>query len=481
MNVISFFTKRKVEFLVIAFFLVFLPLFSYNLGNYSLVDFDEGWFAEVARNVLVNRSPIILTFNSAPFTEHPPLGFDLIALSYIFFGINEFAARFPSAILGWGCLILVYLIGKNLINRWVGLGASLILVSSVWFIFRARSGNLDSVFLFFFLLTFYFSLKMKKNSRWIYGLVLAFAAVFLVKTLIGVSISIPVLVFLVTQRIKIPKKRLVKALFIFALSLAPWIAANLIANGWYYFEHLINVGLRRGDFIRPNLKELGNQITFQYLHFGIGKWYSLGIVSFLVLLPFAKKIKTLLPIYALLVFLIFGFLTNAKTEIWHLIPIYPFWGILISSFVYFLIYYSLKVFNKKWLKFTPVLTLLPIFLLSFYQISQFKNGIQLSGSTSSGLASVSAAARNYKEDLYLDNHFFLPSTVFYSQKKVLNIRGLGAPRNLLKGFIKDASSSSLLLTQPWRLEMDKIDKSLYKILAQKEDWMLIKLVSPVSK
>lgn len=461
--------------MIFLFFLIFLPLFVYNLGSFSLVDFDEGWFAEVARNIIKTYDPILLKFNGIPFTEHPPLGYVFIALSFIIFGVSEFAARLPSAILGWGSLIITYLIGKKIVNRLVGIGAALMLSSSVWFVFRARSGNLDAVFLFFYLLTFYLAIKIKNDSRWIYGLVLSFAAVFLVKSMIGVSILLPVFIFLIIEKIKISKKQIMHAAVLFIICLTPWIVRNFQAYGWYYFEHMISVGFRRGDFIMPNLKELGNQITFQYLHFGIGKWYSLGIISFLTLLPFVKKIKALLPIYALLIFLLFGFLTNAKTEIWHLIPIYPFWGILISSFLYFFIFYVLKVFHRKWLKFGPLLVLLPIFLLSFYQIYQFRNGVKLSDHTSSGLAVASTAARGYKDNLFLDNHYFLPSTVFYSQKNVQHIRGLPAPRNILKGFISGTASSSLLLTQKWRLDLDKIEENQYEVLAKSDDWMLIRI------
>lgn len=486
---ISLSRKYKTDLLVFFFFLLFLPLFLYNLGGYSLADFDEGWFAEVGRNVLVNREPIILTFNNAPFTEHPPLGFNLIAISYLIFGISEFAARFPSAILGWGCLILTYLIGKNLINKWVGIGASLMLVSSVWFMFRARSGNLDTVFLFFFLLTFYAGIKAKSDKRWIYGFAVSFAAVILVKSVLGISILLPVFVFWILERVKIPKKQITQALLLFIVCLTPWIVRELQVYGGNYFSHMISVGLRKGDFIVPNLRELSSQTTLQYLHFGIGKWYLLAIISLLGLLIFRKKLKRLLPIYALVIFLLFGFLTNAKTEIWHLIPLYPFLGLLIASFLYMVIYRFLHHRGSHGLASSAChprgvlkfLLLIPIFSLAFYQIYQFRNNIKLADREVNGLAAVSSAARNYKEDLYLDSDYFLPSPVFYGQKEVKHIRGLGAPRNLLKGFITEASSSSLLLTQSWRLQLDKVDGSFYETLAQKDDWMLIKLISPASK
>ncbi len=472
MDIENILRKYKTDFLAVLFFLLFLPLFLYNLGGFGLTDFDEGWYAEVARNVLVGRDPIIFTFNGAPFTEHPPLGFDLMAISYLFFGVNEFAARFPSAILGWGCLFLTYLIGKNLINRFVGIGGSLMLVSSVWFMFRARSGNLDTIFLFFYLLTFYTAIKMKTNPKWIYGLAVSLAAVFLVKSTIGLSILVPVFIYFALMKVKVSPKQIIKSIALSIICLAPWFIANMQIYGWYYFWHMVNVGLRRGAFTMPNFADLAGQTTFQYLHFGIGKWYKLGAVSLVGLLFFLKKARQLLPVYALLIFLLAGFLTNSKTEIWHLIPIYPFWGLVISAFAYFSVHYFMP--KKKTL--VPVLTLIPIFALSVYQIYQFRDGIKLFDRGLGGLATVASAAQKLEGKLYLDGHDFLPSAVFYSQKRVQHIRGLGPPQNLLSGFISAATPSSLLLTQKWRLDLDKISQSSYETLAQKEDWMLIKVI-----
>src|SRR3989344_3929241 len=145
------FTQNRHDLFCVIFLFLFLPIFFYNLGGYSLVDFDEAWFAEVARNILINRSPFLLTFNELPFIEHPPFGFWLMDGAFILFGVTEFSARFFSASLGFGSLFVVYFIGKELFNRTIGMIASLVLLSSVWFLFRARSANLDTVFLFLYL------------------------------------------------------------------------------------------------------------------------------------------------------------------------------------------------------------------------------------------------------------------------------------------------------------------------------------------
>ena len=126
-TITSLLIKHKIDLLVVSFLSLFLPLFLYNLGSYSLVDFDEAWFAEVALNILKRGNPLVLTFNGLSFNEHPPLGFILMAISFVLFGVNEFAARLPEALSAFFSLLLLYFIGKELFNRAIGLGASLIL------------------------------------------------------------------------------------------------------------------------------------------------------------------------------------------------------------------------------------------------------------------------------------------------------------------------------------------------------------------
>src|SRR3989344_3337898 len=124
------FTKNLFIFL---FLLVISPLFFYKLGQSSLVNWDEAWYAVISRNILTTGDPLNLIYNGLPYIDHPPAGFWLIALSFKLFGINEFTARLASAVAGFISLIVVYFLGKELFNRAVGITSALALSSSVWF------------------------------------------------------------------------------------------------------------------------------------------------------------------------------------------------------------------------------------------------------------------------------------------------------------------------------------------------------------
>ena len=72
--------------------------FFWNLGKTGLVDETEPLFAEAARQMLVTGDWITPYFNEVPRFDKPPLIYWLMAIAYRTVGVNEWAARLPSAI-----------------------------------------------------------------------------------------------------------------------------------------------------------------------------------------------------------------------------------------------------------------------------------------------------------------------------------------------------------------------------------------------
>lgn len=401
------------------FLFLTLPLFFYNLGAYSLVDFDEAWYGEIARNILKFGQPLFLFFNGRPYFDHPPLGFNLMALSFSLFGVNEFSARLPSALLGFGCVVLTYLIGKTLFDRLVGLSAALMLTSSVWFIFRAREADLDTPFLFFYLLCVLAAAKIKLNPKWLCVLALAFAAVLQVKSVIGISILPAIIIFLYFSRTKIKFKNIIFSLFIFVLAIIPWLISTDL-------HRELAIGLRSG------YRTVFNSNTLTYLHSGIGKWYYPALLS----LPFSifliRKKPELLALLVTVGILFVSFLANFKTEIWHLLPLYPFLFLILSGIIF-----SFKFFRA------PFLCL--IILVTIYQIYNFRYQIRLTDHGNSDLVKVSLATKNRSEPLYLDSDDFFPSVVFYSQKQVFWAKTTPRPQSQYLLITRDKNDSWALL------------------------------------
>lgn len=131
--------------------LLFIPF----LGRTHLFDWDEVNFAEASREMLVSHNYSIPQIDFQPFWEKPPLFFWLQVLSMKIFGINEFAARFPNAICGICTLLVLFRLGKTLINETFGWVWVLVYAGSLLPQLYFKSGIIDPWFNFFIFLSVY--------------------------------------------------------------------------------------------------------------------------------------------------------------------------------------------------------------------------------------------------------------------------------------------------------------------------------------
>jgi len=85
-----------------------------GLGWAPLIDWDENIYAEVARQIVERGDPFHLWVNGQPFVEKPPLFMWEAALSFLLFGVNEAAARLPSALNGLLLMAMLAWMGRRL-------------------------------------------------------------------------------------------------------------------------------------------------------------------------------------------------------------------------------------------------------------------------------------------------------------------------------------------------------------------------------
>lgn len=131
--------------------LLFVPL----LGATHLFDWDEINFAEASREMLVTGNWAIPQIGFEPFWEKPPLFFWLQAISMKVFGVNEFAARFPNAVCGIITLLVLYRLGRKLVNEQFGWMWTLIYAGSLLPQLYFKSGIIDPWFNLFIFLAVY--------------------------------------------------------------------------------------------------------------------------------------------------------------------------------------------------------------------------------------------------------------------------------------------------------------------------------------
>jgi 4-amino-4-deoxy-L-arabinose transferase-like glycosyltransferase len=135
------------------------------IGRPALFDRDETYYAEGAREMQEAGTWTRPLLNGRDFHQKPFLPFALIRVGYAALGVNETAARLPSALLGIGTAVLTAAIGSRLFGRAAGLRAGLVLSSSLLFLLICRSSLTDPAFLFFFTASLFFFLKCAAGRR----------------------------------------------------------------------------------------------------------------------------------------------------------------------------------------------------------------------------------------------------------------------------------------------------------------------------
>jgi 4-amino-4-deoxy-L-arabinose transferase-like glycosyltransferase len=120
-------------------------LFLINLGVPSLWDIDEGHNAEAAREMLISGNWVVPTFNFQLRPDKPALLYWLQIGAYHLLGVNEQAARLPSALAALAAILVTYELGRRMFTAATGLLAGLILASTVLFSAAAHFANPDAL------------------------------------------------------------------------------------------------------------------------------------------------------------------------------------------------------------------------------------------------------------------------------------------------------------------------------------------------
>ncbi len=130
-------------------------LFIPNIGLVHLFDWDEINFAEISREMLASGNFGRVQVEFLPFWEKPPLFFWLQSLCMYIFGVNEFSARLPNALIGMATLAVIYHIGKKIYDEKFGILWVCMYVGSFLPAFYFKSGIIDPLFNLFIFLSLY--------------------------------------------------------------------------------------------------------------------------------------------------------------------------------------------------------------------------------------------------------------------------------------------------------------------------------------
>ncbi|MEA5573829.1 glycosyltransferase family 39 protein [Calothrix sp. UHCC 0171] len=230
--------KRLDWIWAIALLVAAVIIFTINLGELPLRDWDEGTVAQVAREIW--RAPagslhwLFPTLGGEPYHNKPPLMHLLIAWAYSLAGVNEWTTRLPGAILTAMSVPLLYYVGREIFHqRMVSVYSALVYLTMLPVVRHGRLAMLDGASVFFFMVMMLCALRSRRNLRYCLGVGIGLGLICLTKGMLGLLLGAIAFTFLYwdTPRLLLNKYMWI-GLIIGCLPVGFWYFAQ-----WEHYGH----------------------------------------------------------------------------------------------------------------------------------------------------------------------------------------------------------------------------------------------------
>lgn len=345
-------TKFVLSLIAIALVVSFI-----KLGSVTLFDYDEAVFAEVTKEMLQSGDWITPNYNGEAHFDKPILFYWVMAVSYKLFGINEFGARFPSALASVLLILSIFFFVRRFRGREAGVYAAASLLLSLYFLVYSRAAVIDMIMILFMtlsLFSFYLSLMQKKEGvpgagpkRYIYGFYLFSALAFLAKGLIGIvfPFGIIILFLLITEGGAGIKKVLsLKGTILFLIIAAPWYIAQLMINGMEFIQQFF-IKHHFARYVDVNSGHEG-PVYYYIAALLVGLFPGIAFLPAGIRRTFRERdrLSLFVFIWFISVLAFFSFSTTKLPN--YILPAVPAAAILISS--------GMSMRDRKWLKYSNI-------------------------------------------------------------------------------------------------------------------------------
>ena len=212
-------------------------LFFAGLGRLPLLEPDEGRNAEVAREMLTSGDLITPHFNTLVYLDKPVVYFWLVAGSFRLWGVTEWAARFPSALMALATMLLTWFLARRMLGGVAGARAAVVLATTPLVLAFSRLVIFDMALAFLVttaMASFWFAAVSDFRRPWLD--VILFAAMGLATITKGpVGFLLPLLSILAYQAAcgqlsELKRLRWGLGLVVFLAAALPWFIAVSVRN-----------------------------------------------------------------------------------------------------------------------------------------------------------------------------------------------------------------------------------------------------------
>jgi 4-amino-4-deoxy-L-arabinose transferase-like glycosyltransferase len=328
--------------------------------------------ASTSKDMVLSGDWVTPTLNGKNFYDKPILYNWLAALSFILFGFTEFAARLPAALLGLGCVIITYLLGRRMFGPMVGFLGGVILATSPEYVVLSRVVVHDITLAFFVTLSLFFFYLGFVGDRYRKTCFLSFyvSSGFAVLAKGPVGIALPGLIiglFLILKG----RLRFIKEMWI------GWgtLVFLLVAAPWYILISLRNSDYASYFFIQQNLMNFLSSKTghprppYYYIPILLGGFFPwsfflpLGLIRALRVRLKEMDNRTLFLVLWFGTMLLFFSAASSKLPT-YILPSFPAAALLVGVLWHDLIYVNPDKLRKGFLySYVPIVVILMLALV----------------------------------------------------------------------------------------------------------------------
>jgi len=311
----------KKELLVLIAITAFIMFF--NLGGIPLLDPDEPVYAETPLEMIAFHDFLSPRIYGEYWYDKPPLYYWLVAVAFKLFGVSEFAARFPSALLAVCGVVFIYRSVSQLFSRRAGLFSALVLATSVEYFYLGKAAVTDIT------LTFCLTVALLSFLRKNYYLFYAFAGLaVLAKGPVGILFpgAILFLYMIVTRQFSLLGSiKLPTGILLFSLIALPWYVMMYQVHGNAFLDTFIGFH----NVTRFTSPEHPEGVLWYYfipvLLLGFFPWTAVLFQSIWSSLTVSRRDEfntmVFLNIWAVFIFLFFSISQTKLVS--YILPMYP--------------------------------------------------------------------------------------------------------------------------------------------------------------